>query len=110
MIYNFDVESKVDRITHTCYALFTEYQEKFKCMSEGHSHGHGHSVSSDFTNASIVTAEGSGYGGRRRTVANIYNTKFKKGPPTQHKSELDLYLEDPISAGVDTSLSLLEGM
>ena len=33
IIYDFDVESKVDRIKDTCYALFNEYQKKFKRMS-----------------------------------------------------------------------------
>ena len=34
-------------------------------------------------------------------MEHIYNTKFKKGPPTQQKSELDLYLEEPTIVGTD---------
>ena len=47
-------------------------------------------------NASALIFEGSGCGGRRRTVEHIYNTMFKKGPSIQQKSELDLYLEPTI--------------
>ena len=49
MVYDFDVESKVDRAKDTCYALFNKCQEKFKCVRESHGHGCGHSVFSDST-------------------------------------------------------------
>ena len=49
-----------------------------------------------------MTSEGIGCGGGRRTAEHIYNTKFKKGPPIPQQSKLDLYLEEPTVAGVDT--------
>ena len=96
MICDFDVEIKVDGIKDIIYALFNEYQETFKRTNESHS------VYSDSTNASTMISEDIGCGSRRRTVEHIYNTKFKKGPPIQQKSELDLYLEEPTTAGGDT--------
>jgi len=102
MIYYLDVESKIDRIKDSCYELFSEYQERFERMRESHNHGYCYSVSSDSMNASTLNSEGSGCGGRRRTVEHIYNTKFKRGPPTQQKSKLDLYLEEPTIVGTDT--------
>ena len=100
MIYDLDVESKIDWIKDTCYALFNEYQEKFKRMSG--SHIHGNNVSSDSMNASTLTFKGIGCDGRRRTVQHIYNTKFRKGPSIQQKSELNLYLEEPIIVETNT--------
>ena len=100
MIYDLDMERKIDMIKDTCYTLFNEYQERSKRMSESHSHGY--NVSSDSLNASTLAFEGIGCGGRRKTVEHIFNTKFKNGPSIQQKSELDLYLEEPTIVEMDT--------
>ena len=92
-IYDFDVSDKVDSIKDTCYALFHEYQQKFKQASEDH--GPIPSVSSDSTRVSNLTSEGSGCN-KKRSMEDIYQKKIRRDPPAPQKSELDLYLEEDV--------------
>ena len=90
-IFDFDIDDKVDMIKDICYALFHEYQEKYK-----HLKGFIPNSSGDSTRTSFGASGSSGGVSYTQDIFEIYYTLIEKDPQLPQKFELDFYLEEAV--------------
>jgi len=104
-IFDFYVDEKVEMIKDVCYALFNEYQEKYKHLKAPIPNASG-----DLIKASSNTSDSSGgVGYAQDDIFEIYYTTVENDPQIPHKSELDFFLEEPLTSRTDNSISWFIG-